>query len=163
MTRSARSTWNYLTVLAFSAISMAIALVTTPILLRHLGQTKLGAARAVMDWTGYLSLLELGLGGALAPLLARELAREDSSGVAGMLAAGFRAFLKVAVAMLVGGLVLAGIISRLIRIDPIYFHDLRIATLIAAAPLLLMPLSPLRALAEASQRGYVVNLLLIVQ
>jgi len=152
MTRSAQSTWNYLTALAFSVVSMCVALIATPILLRNLGQARLGAARAVMDWTGYLSLLELGLGGALAPLLARELASGDSSRVRGMLAAGFRAYVRVTVAMLAGGIILTAIITRLIRIEPILFHDLRIATLIAVAPLLLMPLLPLRSLAEASQR-----------
>jgi O-antigen/teichoic acid export membrane protein len=163
MTRSARSTWNYITVLIFSAVSMVIALVTTPILLRYLGQTRMGGTRAVMDWTGYLSLLELGLGGALAPLLARELASEDVSAAAGMLAAGFRAYLKVTIGMLLGGILLVALITRLIRIDPAYFHDLRLATIIAAGTLLLMPLSPLRSLAEANQRGYIVNLFLIAQ
>jgi O-antigen/teichoic acid export membrane protein len=163
VTRSVRSTWNYLTALLFSAVSMVVALFVTPILLRDLGQARLGAARAVVDWTGYLSLLELGLGGALAPLLARELGREDRDGVAGLLAAGFRAYLRVALVMLGGGLVLAAIITRLVKIDPAYHRDLAVATLIAITPLLLMPLSPLRALAEASQRGYVVNLFLILQ
>jgi O-antigen/teichoic acid export membrane protein len=80
-----------------------------------------------------------------------------------MLAAGFNAYLKVVIGMLLGGMILVAIITRLIRIDPIYYHDLRIATAIAVAPLMLMPFSPLRALAEANQRGYAVNLMLIVQ
>src|SRR5256885_6851844 len=163
MTRSARSTWNYLTVIAFSAISMAVALIVTPILLKSLGEARLGATRAVMDWVGYLSLLELGLGGALLPLLARALATPDQSGVRDVMAAGFRAYLRVAAAMLVGGLILAGVITRLMRIDPIYHRDLRTAALIAITPLLLTPLSPLRALADANQRGYAINIYLNVQ
>lgn len=163
MTRSARSTWNYLTVVAFSVISMVIALVVTPMLLRALGTARLGAARAVSDWGGYLMLLELGLGGALAPLLAREMANDDSGGVRAMLAAGFRAYLRVSIAMLGGGIVLAIVITRLVRIDFVYQRDLRTAAVIAIAPVLLMPLSPLRSLAEASQRGYIVNLFLIAQ
>src|SRR4051794_10701843 len=117
MTRSARSTWNYLTVLVFSAVSMGMALVVTPILLRTLGEARLGAARAVADWAGYLMLLELGLGGALSPLLARAMARDDSDATRGMLAAGFRAYLRVAVGMVGGGIILAIFIPRLIRID----------------------------------------------
>jgi O-antigen/teichoic acid export membrane protein len=163
MTRSARSTWNYLTVLAFSAISMAIALFVTPILLRNLGEARLGGARAVMDWAGYLALLEFGLGGALGPLLAKALAGDEPGGVSEMLLAGFRAYLRAAAMMAAGGLILAAIITRLVKIDSIYQHDLVIATLLAIVPLLLMPLTPLRALAEANQRGYVINLFLVVQ
>src|SRR5438046_2631816 len=114
MTRSVRSVWNYATVIAFSVISMVIALVVTPILLRALGTARLGAARAVSDWGGYLMLLELGLGGALAPLLAREMANDDAGGVRAMLAAGFRAYLRVSTAMLGGGIVLAIVITRLV-------------------------------------------------
>jgi O-antigen/teichoic acid export membrane protein len=163
MTRSARSTWNYLTVLLFGAVTMAVSLIVTPLLLRYLGDARLGAARAVMDWAGYLTLLELGLGGALLPMLARELSRDGQAGVRGVLAAGFRAYTRVAMIMIAGAVVLVLLIPRLVRIDPSLQHDLRLATIIAAVPLLLMPLSPLRSLAEASQRGYVVNLFLIVQ
>src|SRR5438093_5900822 len=116
MTRSARSTWNYLTILAFSAISMAVALVVMPILLRYLGQARLGASRAVLDWAGYLTLLELGLGGALMPLLARELARNEQAAVSAVLAAGFKAYTRVTAVMLIAGVLFAILITRLVKI-----------------------------------------------
>ena len=64
--------------------------------------------------------------------------------------------------MLAGGLVLAAIITRLIRIAPAYHRDLAIATLIAISPPLLMPLSPLRRWPRRIS-GYVVNVFLIAQ
>lgn len=163
MTRSRRSTWNFTTITVYSVVSMVVGLVTVPVLLRNLGEVRLGAARAVLDWTGYLGIFELGLGGALAPLLARGLARGDFADVRAMLAAGFRGYLRVTAAMLAGGVLLAAAITQLLRIDGIYHTDLRTAMLVALLPLLLMPLTPLRALAEAGQRGYAVNLFLIVQ
>lgn len=142
---------------------MLVALVVTPILLRELGAARLGASRAVMDWAGYLVLLELGLNGALMPLLGRALAKGDQTQVKAVMSAGFRSYVMVTIPMLLGAVVLAVSVTRLIRIDPALHDDLRAASVLAAVPLLLMPLSPLRALAESNQRGYVLNLFLVAQ
>jgi O-antigen/teichoic acid export membrane protein len=163
MTRSARSAWNFLTTLIFSAVTMALALVVTPFLLRELGPARLGASRALMDWSAYLILLELGLNGALLPLLGRALAKEDRAEVKAVMSAGFRAYGLVTIPMAVGALVLAAAVTRLVKVEPSLQGDLRHASVLAALPLLLMPLSPLRALAEANQRGYVLSIFLILQ
>ncbi|HEY2857562.1 MAG TPA: hypothetical protein VGJ21_04050, partial [Terracidiphilus sp.] len=65
MSRGRRSILNYLSSLAFAAITLLLSLIATPLLLRCLGQEKLGAFRATSDWGSYLTLLELGIGGAL--------------------------------------------------------------------------------------------------
>jgi O-antigen/teichoic acid export membrane protein len=163
MSRSARSAWNFLTVVAFSVISMVVALVVTPTLLRELGPARLGATRALMDWAGYLTLLELGLSGALMPLLVRALAQGDRARVRATLSAGFRAYSMVTIAMAAGGGLLIMLIVRLVKVDATLHHDLRFAAIFAVAPVLLMPLSPMRALIEADQRGYMLSGFLIVQ
>ncbi len=142
---------------------MGLALVVTPILLRELGASRLGAARAVADWAGYLTLFELGLNGAMMPLLGRALTHGDPARVKATLAAGFRAYLLVLVPMLLGGIVLRLAISHLVTVEPGLQNELRLACVFAIVPLLFMPLSPLKTLIEASQRGYILSALVIAQ
>jgi O-antigen/teichoic acid export membrane protein len=163
MTRTRRSFWSYLTSTAFSVVTVLVALVATPLLLRWLGEERFGAYRAASDWTGYLGLLELGLGNALLPLLARSLGRSDEEGLRATLAAGVRAYAWLAMAMLAGGIGLALAIPWLVPVSSGMAGDLRQGYCIGLLVILLLPLSPFRLLAEAGQKAYVVNGLLIVQ
>jgi O-antigen/teichoic acid export membrane protein len=163
MSRSTRSAWSFLSVIAFNVITMGLALGVMPVLLRTLGASRLGAARAVLDCVGYLALFELGLGGAMIPMLARALALEDSSGVGRTLAAGFRAYLLVLIPMSLGAIAITFGITHLVKVEPALHHELRVACVYAAIPLLLMPLSPLRSLIDASQRTYVLSGFVISQ
>ena len=163
MSRSVRSVWSFLSVIAFNVVTMGLALGVTPILLRTLGSARYGAARAVMDVVGYLALFELGLSGAVIPLLARALAQNDRQRVGATLAAAFRAYSVVLVPMLLGAVVVTFSIPRLVKVDPELHHELRVACIYAAIPVLLIPLSPLRSLIEASQRTYVLSVFVIAQ
>jgi O-antigen/teichoic acid export membrane protein len=163
MTRTHRSFWSYFTSTAFSVVTVLVALVATPLLLRWLGEERFGAFRAASDWAGYLGLLELGLGNALLPLLARALGRSDEDGLRATLAAGIRAYAWLALAMLAGGVGLALAIPRLVPVSSASAGDLRQGFCIGLLVILLAPLSPFRLLAEAGQRAYVVNGLLIAQ
>jgi O-antigen/teichoic acid export membrane protein len=163
MTRTRSSIYTYFSGIGYQAITLLLAIVTTPLLLRWLGEERYGAFRVILDWLGYLALLELGLGGALCPLLAKAVGNGDAVTIRQTLAAGMRAYLWVSVLALVAGLGLALVIPRLIPISAAHAPDLRQAWLVALAGLLVMPLSPCRALAEASQRGYWLNGLCILQ
>jgi O-antigen/teichoic acid export membrane protein len=163
MSRSTRSAWSFLSVIAFNVVTMGLALGVTPALLRILGASRLGAARAVMDCVGYLALFELGLGGAMIPMLARALALDDKLGVRRTLAAGFRAYLLVLIPMLLGAVTITFGITHLVKVEPALHHELRVACVYAAIPLLLLPLSPLRSLIDASQRTYALSGFVISQ
>ena len=56
-------------------VTIAVGLFASPWLEHWLNEDRFGAFRVVLDCQGYLTLLELGLGGALSPLLARALAQ----------------------------------------------------------------------------------------
>ena len=160
-TRRSALTWG--AGVAASAATIAIAFVTTPLLLRFLGPERFGATRAVVDWFGHLTLLELGLGGALAPLLALALGRGDATTVRRTAAAGVRAFVRVALAAVPAGLILTLLIARLVPVSPGLVRDLQTAGLVATAGLLAYPLAPFRQLAAAAQRGYTLHILGFVQ
>src|SRR5262245_58190790 len=101
MTRTRRSIYTYFSGIGYQAITLLVAIVTTPLLLRWLGEERYGAFRVILDWLGYLALLELGLGGALCPLLAKAVGSGDSVTIRQTLAAGIRAYLWVSVLALV--------------------------------------------------------------
>lgn len=149
--------------LVFTGVTLALSLVTTPLLLRWLGGERLGAFRALTDWFGYLALLELGFGGALRPLLARELARGTEDGIRALLEAGLRVYLRVTAAALAAGLVLVAVIPALVRVGPGSVADLRSAALLMLGGALLMVLNPFTILRQSAQREYHVNVLLVVQ
>lgn len=163
MTRATRSFWNFGSSLVFTGATVVTGLVATPLLVRWLGAERLGAFRTATDWLGYVTLLELGLGGALLPMLALALGRNGREGVRTVMAAGFRAYAWVAVGMLVGGGVVAVLAGRLIPVSVELHTDLRVGVLVGLLSLVWIPLSPLRSLTDASQRGHVVNLSLSVQ
>jgi O-antigen/teichoic acid export membrane protein len=164
MSRVRSATWNYLSSLLFAAVSLLAGFIATPFLLRWLGEERFGAYRVTFDWYGYLIFLELGLGGALLPLLARALGKNEKDKLRELLAAGVRAYFGVTLAMLGAGILLSVFINRLVPVKPQYARDLQLGCLIGLIGLLWLPLaSPFRAVTDARQRSYWINLLLLVQ
>lgn len=161
--RTRRSALNFASGLLTTAATIVVAFVTTPLLLRYLGTERLGAARAASDWFGNLTVLEMGLGGALAPLLVLALGRGDTRAVRDIMAEGVRAFLRVAGLAAGAGLLITLFIARLVPVDPALLHDLRTGCLIGVIGLLLYPFAPFRSLADAGQRGYAVSFISLGQ
>src|SRR4051812_25734137 len=112
MSRTRQATWNYLSALLSAAVTLAVGLGATPHLMQWLTPVRFGAVRVLTEWYGYLALLELGLGGALQPLLARALGRGDEPALHRALAAGVRAYLRVTLLAVAVGLALAPVIDR---------------------------------------------------
>lgn len=149
---------------AFTAVTITVGLFTSPWLEHWLNKDRFGAFRVVLDCQGYLALLELGLGGALAPLLARAFALNDDRALKQSMAAASQAYLGVSLASLAVGLALTPVLPRFVTgLSPVDLVDLRRAWLIGLLGLLTLSLVPFRAIIEARQRGYQVNLLLIAQ
>lgn len=148
----------------FLAVTMAVALRTTPLFVVWLGERPWGAYQVLLGGYGYLSLLELGLGGALGPMLATALADGDAPAVRRAVAAGVRAYLPISMATAAVGLALTPVVPRFAAgLTPAEAADLRAAWVVGLAGFLSLGLLPLRSLLDAGQRGYVVNLLLTGQ
>lgn len=148
---------------AYTFLTLAMALWATPLLLHWLGDERFGAFQVATDWLGYVALLEFGLGGALAPLLAMAEARRDARAAQGLIVTGIRSYAKVAIMMAAATILLAAMITWLIPVAPAYARDLRLAILVSLLGAIVTPLSPFRALAEARQEGYWVSIFLGLQ
>jgi O-antigen/teichoic acid export membrane protein len=163
MSRTRRSAWNFAAAVVLALASGASAFFATPWLLYWLGSERLGAYWALTDWIGYLSLLELGLGGALMTAFAARAGRDDGPAVARMVAAGMRAYSRVALLQCAGGIALLVVLPQMIALDQVSPGELRIAAAVALLSIALTPLLAFRALAESRQRGYLNSLLLAQQ
>jgi O-antigen/teichoic acid export membrane protein len=163
MHRTQKASWGFLTSLAFAGLTIGVGLVATPLLLHWLGQEAFGAYRAAGDWTGHLLIFELGVSGALMPLFAHAVGRGDHQKVRAILKVGVTAYFGIALLMMLVGAGLAFVIPRLIPVDPSMVSDLKGGWWVGLLALLVIPLSPFRTLAEADQRNYLINCLLMVQ
>lgn len=155
---------NFGTSLLFMAVTTAVALKSTPLLVHWLGDQRFGGFRVVYDGYGYLTLLELGLGGALGPLIAAALQADDDRALRRTMAAGVRAFVAVALAMIAVGLALTPAVHLLARgLTAEMRADLRRAWVVGLAAFLSLTVMPAWKAVEARQSGYLVNLLLTAQ
>src|SRR5438046_3172928 len=99
--RLQRSIQALLSNVAFSTISTLLAIFTTPLIVSWLGEARFGAYRACLDWFGYVSLLEFGIGGALLPLFVQSVASGIRERQVHVVRAGFRAYRSASILMLV--------------------------------------------------------------
>jgi O-antigen/teichoic acid export membrane protein len=171
MSRLRLATLTYLGSLLNTAVTLVVGLLATPYLVEWLGEGRYGAARAAIDLYGFLTILEFGLGGTIGPLLARVLGRGDEHALRQTVAAGVRAYLWVTAPIVLIGVSLEPVLDRLIpppadfptALVPAFRADLHRGWLVGLAGWLAVFLVPLRALTEASQRGYRVHALLTAQ
>jgi O-antigen/teichoic acid export membrane protein len=165
--RVRRSLLNFGSSILLVAVTTLVALRSTPLLVGWLGERPFGGYRVVLDGFGYLTLLEMGLGGALSPLLARALQAQtegDGGPLRQTVATGARAYFWVSLATVALGLALTPFVHRFARdLSGPMVADLRRAWVVGLGSFLSLSLVPARTVVEARQRGYVVNLLLTAQ
>lgn len=162
--RVRRSLLNFGTSALFLGVTMLVALKAKPWLVQWLGKSRFGGFTVVSSSQGWLALLELGLGGALGPILARAIAREDERSLRATLAAGTRAYAAVSLVTIVVGLLSIPLIPRFAQgLSAGEVDDLKRAWVVGLASFLTLALLPMRWVIEARQLGYVVNLLMLAQ
>jgi O-antigen/teichoic acid export membrane protein len=161
--RTKKSIVNFGSIVAFQLLTISIGMVCTPLLLKWLGDDRYGAFRAASDWGNYLNLLELGLSGSLMSLLAQAVGIGDRQQIYLTLVTGIKAYLKITVLMLFAGIGLGIFITQLVHVENTLVGDLQTGYWIGLLAVLMLPLSPFRLLADASQRSYFANLFLGLQ
>jgi O-antigen/teichoic acid export membrane protein len=161
--RTQRSILNYASGMLFTVATLLTAFFTTPLLVGWLGNVRFIAYRAITDWSGYLTLLDFGLGAALSPLLARALAQGDVEVLRGTLATGIRTYLRLTLLILVVGLAMTPLVVWQVSVPPPVVGDLRLAWIVSLLSFLTLGMAPFRTFADARQRSYWVNVLMTLQ
>jgi O-antigen/teichoic acid export membrane protein len=163
MSRTRRSAWNLITGFILTGLTVLTGFAGTPWILHWLGAERFGAYRVLMDWFGYLTILDLGVIGSVTARLGPKVGAGDEEGVSAVLTAGLRVYFWISLAMLGGGLLLVLGIPHFMELRSVTPGEIRIAAAILLIPVAWVPFSVFRALTEARQKGYLVNLLLSLQ
>lgn len=154
---------NYASSLGMTLSTLLVGLAATPLILRWLGEERWGAYRVLVDLFGHLGVLELGLSWALLPMLAKAYTENDQSQQRHLLVLGFRRYLIVAAGMLAAATAMWLCLGSLVPVQAGLRTDLSFAFIALAATAILIPLTTGRLMLEASQRSYIVNLVLFGQ
>ena len=161
--RTQRSIASYVSALTSSGLTIVFALVATPLRLAWLGEETMGLFRILLDTLAYLTLLEFGIATALSSLFATALARDDSTRVRTLLRLGLRELVKVSALKVLAGLGLTLALLHYLEIPSGLQTDFIIACGVGVLSTLMTPVNAFRALLEAAQRGYSIQLVLSLQ
>ncbi|MEH1928097.1 lipopolysaccharide biosynthesis protein [Nostoc sp.] len=163
LNRTGRSITNLFVATLGYSISLSISFLSTPFLIKWLGDERYGAFRAASDWGNYLNLLEMGIGGSLLALLAKGVGIGHHQQIRLTLATGIRTYLKIMGVMMLVGVGLGCFITYLVPVTGLLVGELQIGYWLGLLGILLLPLTPFRLLADASQRSYFSNSFLTFQ
>ncbi|MDW8244520.1 MAG: lipopolysaccharide biosynthesis protein [Thermogemmata sp.] len=144
-------------------VGIVTGFVATPYLLHWLGVERVGLFRVATEWAGYLTLFEVGVSGALAPLIVQARASTNPNQLIAMLVSGFRAYARVAAYSLIAGAILLLMLPALARTPPDLEFELRLGFAVSLLTHLVLPLYVYKALADAMQRNYLISMLLTLQ
>jgi O-antigen/teichoic acid export membrane protein len=149
--------------IGYTAFTIVVGFLATPVLLRHLGPDRFGAARAIADWVGYLTLADFGISGALGLMVLRAYGAGRVDQVASIVRGGAALLGRIALLVLPVGVALVWLMPSLVQAPPEVSRELRPAALVALAGLLFYPAGLFRGVLEATQRGFLVSTALIAQ
>jgi len=164
MTRTRRSVWAFISGFGGSGVTLAVGLISTPLLLRWLGDERVGTYRIAIEWLGYLALFDFGLGGALQMAIARRLGHDERPHALTDVRHAMRLFVRVGCFQLVAVAAFAGLVNAMIPdLSAGTLAELRWGLAVAGVGLLFTPLAAIRPLLDGAQQSYWVNLALLVQ
>jgi O-antigen/teichoic acid export membrane protein len=156
---AARSMKHFLTGSFGSVLTLLVGLVAAPFLIRWLGTEKFGAYRAMLEWVGYLSLLDFGINEALIPVLTKNKRREREA-----ISAALQIHFKLIPLKLAASALLIWLAPSIIDVSGNSTGDLRSAIAVMSISASLLGLFPVfRILVETRQLGYLINNHLTVQ
>jgi O-antigen/teichoic acid export membrane protein len=161
--RSRRAALGLFTGTGFTAITIVVGILARPVLLKLLGEDRMGAARVSGDLMGHLFLLDFGFSGAIAVLMLKLAASGKVPELRAMIRWSRQFLLRFALLIFAASLIVAWFIPYLINVPGELFHEMRHAALLGTVVALLMPLAVYRTALESLQFSYIVNIALIAQ
>jgi O-antigen/teichoic acid export membrane protein len=162
MSRVKSSSYNVATIGLFAVVTTSLGLISTPLLLLWLGKEQFGLFRMLADWAGYVTILDLGLGASVGACIAWALEQPPEM-LEKVLATSVRAYLKITALMMAGALAFVVALPKLMPVSSVSNWQISVAAAVLFLPLAWTPITTFRALAEARQKGYLINLMLAGQ
>ncbi|MBC7713346.1 MAG: lipopolysaccharide biosynthesis protein [Rhizobacter sp.] len=134
---------------------MALGLITTPYLIRQLGDTNFGLYKTLIDFFGHFSILEFGLYSTLLGLLAKEV--NNASGKAfSIVKWGIKSYQKVAYTSIGFSVLFSFWFYRRFSIADNH-QDLIISLFLCQGFFIVLPMLPYKAYLEVNHKNYIVN------
>lgn len=112
MNRLQRSSINMLTSAAGYAIPMLVAFITTPLLMRALGEAAFGLQSLVAVIIGYLTVMDMGLDLPIIKLLAEDRARQDAESERRLLSTTVQLYFGIGLAGMLAIMLMASWLAR---------------------------------------------------
>lgn len=159
--RSHRAVLNFIFSLARNFMGVLLGLVTTPLILKYLGEERFGAFRILLDWLSHMGVLEFGLYSASLALLTKA-SVEGRESMRATLRLIFKNYFVVFVLQVTAYIFLYYFVDRLIPVSREIQGELRLATIIMAISLFFLISQIFKAYLESLQKGYVVSLILMI-
>lgn len=156
--RTARAAVTWISTALYTVVTLAVAFVTTPLLLKYLGEERLGAYRAASEWIGYVSLIDLGITAALGVLVLRARTIQSKKETVAVIRGGLLVLTVVALVTAAPAIGLAMVMPRLVPVAVGLQQELIVSTLFIASLVLFLPFQMSRLILEAEQRGYRVSM-----
>ena len=161
--RLQRFAFNISSGLVLNGFNVLAGLLVTPLILRLLGEERLGAYYTLLEVIAYLAVFQFGIEGAFRAVFTKifnepgNLARQESIWV------GVRLYMTISVVSLVAGLLLIPFLDFVVPVEAHATTDLRVAFLVGLIPMIFLPLTPLKVALNVMQKNYLINLFLALQ
>lgn len=162
-TRSGLAIRGYLSTLAFTGVTVLVGLWSNRVLVPTLGRERFGAARALLDWWMHLGMLDFGINGTAAPLLARATSRGRLGETRALFGLATRLCAGVGCLISLAALGLYGVLDWLVAAPEELREELRWGWLLLTPAAFAVMAGPPRAYLEARQLGWRVNVYLTIQ
>ena len=143
--------------------SLFIGFLLTPMVLKVIGDERMGGYRTLVDCFGNLGLLEFGIFGSLIARFSYAIGSQNLPLQRYYLFRGTRITMGTVLISLVGSLGIYLFLPQLIPLSPAVFPELKLGFFIMLISLLSLLFWPLRAFCEAAQEGYVASIAQWVQ
>ena len=141
-----------------SVVGMVLGLVTTPLIIKYIGDLRFGTYRVLLEVMGYVGLLQVGLYGGLLSNFVEAHAKTDRTEKHAIIRVATRYYLWIVGISIIVGLTTIPFIDLLIDFPPDLSEEVVWSMLILILSLVVIPLQLSQAYLEADQKGYVVHL-----
>lgn len=153
-TRIKRSVLSFSVGVLRQGLSLALAFLITPLILRQLGPQLFGGYRAIIDIYLYFGVLEFGVYGALSTYLVQAIGKKNRSEQIHLLLSGFRYFAIMGPVIFLLGCATLPFIQYLVPVQEENLWDLRVGFFLLMSGGFLLPVKVIQAWQDAAHRQY---------